>query len=134
VVMPGIYEYRTTAQRTGEMAGISDPEFGPIIDYKGVTAPEWCKVTVYRRQNGERCAYSHLEYFPEAVNTKKDGTINAMWTKRPRGQLAKCAEAGALRKAFPEELGGEMTAEEGFSGVVVEPEATTKRKKINSLI
>ena len=35
-----------------------------------------------------------------------------MWTKRKRGQLSKCAEAGALRKAFPEEVGNEYTVEE----------------------
>jgi hypothetical protein len=35
-----------------------------------------------------------------------------MWEKRPYGQLAKCAEAQALRKAFPEILGGMVTSEE----------------------
>jgi len=34
-----------------------------------------------------------------------------MWKKRTRGQLAKCAEAQALRKAFPE-IGAQPTAEE----------------------
>jgi hypothetical protein len=37
---------------------------------------------------------------------------NSMWAKRTRGQIEKCAEAGALRKAFPEELGNEYSAEE----------------------
>jgi hypothetical protein len=35
-----------------------------------------------------------------------------MWARRPRGQLAKVAEANALRIAFPEEAGAEYTAEE----------------------
>ena len=112
VIMPGIYEQRITAFRTGQMAGQDEPEFGEDITYKKVTAPKWCKVTVYRFVNGQRCAFSHTEYFSEACATTKDGSINSMWTKRPRGQLAKCAEAGALRKAFPDELGGVMTAEE----------------------
>jgi RecT family len=35
-----------------------------------------------------------------------------MWSNRPVGQLEKCAEAGALRHAFPEEIGNALTAEE----------------------
>ena len=45
--------------------------------------------------------------------------LNAMWQKRPRGQIEKCAEAAALRKAFPEELGNDMTREE-MEGQVIE--------------
>lgn len=112
VIMPGIYEQRITAFRTGQMAGQDEPVFGETISFKGVDAPEWCRVTVYRFINGERCAFSHIEYFSEACATTKEGKLNSMWSKRPRGQLAKCAEAGALRKAFPDELGGVITAEE----------------------
>ena len=35
-----------------------------------------------------------------------------MWAKRPFGQLSKCAEAQALRKAFPDTTGSQPTAEE----------------------
>lgn len=121
VIMPGIYEQRITAFRTGQMAGQDEPVFGELINHLGVTAPEWCRVTVYRFINGVRCAFSHTEYFSEACattsvyedNKKTDRLrVNSMWTKRPRGQLAKCAEAGALRKAFPDELGGVITADE----------------------
>jgi len=37
---------------------------------------------------------------------------NDMWANRPVGQLEKCAEAGGLRRAFPEEIGNALTAEE----------------------
>ena len=53
VVMPGIGLYRTNAARTGQFAGMSEPEFGPMITEtlgnRQVTFPEWCKVTAYRQ-------------------------------------------------------------------------------------
>lgn len=123
VIMPGVYELRTTAFRTGEMAGIDEPIYGDEIDFFGVKAPEYCKVTVYRTINGQRCAFTNVEYFTEAAAVTGKGDqarLNAMWTKRPRGQLAKCAEAGALRKAFPDEMGGIITSDEA-DGMNIEP-------------
>lgn len=116
VIMPGIAEQRITASRTGEYVGQDAAVFGDTIEINigGDThqAPEWCTITVYRLISGERVGFSHIEYFEEACGTMKGGKLNSMWTKRKRGQLAKCAEAGALRKAFPEELGGMNTADE----------------------
>lgn len=118
VVMPGIELYRTKAHRTGEYAGQDDAEFGPTIaeTMGGVSVryPEWCKVTVYRLVNDQRVPYSARVYWLETYATAKRDTDapNAMWKKRPFGQLEKCAEALALRKAFPEAVGAQPTAEE----------------------
>ncbi len=116
VIMPSIAEHRITASRSHSYAGIDAPIFGPMVQipFGAVThtVPEFCTVTVYRIIHGEKVSFSHTEYFEEACATVKDGGLNSMWTKRKRGQLAKCAEAGALRKAFPEEIGDEYTKEE----------------------
>jgi phage recombination protein Bet len=113
VVMPGIGLYRTQAARTGELAGIDEPVFGPMIQKFGVEFPEFCKVTVYRTIGGQRVPFTACEFWVENYATKKRDTVepNAMWTRRPRGQIAKCAEAQALRKAFPE-LGSQPPADE----------------------
>lgn len=124
VVMPGIAELRTTAHRTKQYAGIDEPEFGPEFEYKGIKAPKWCRVSVYRMLGEQRCKFTHPEYFQEAVAESNDGNVNPMWKERPYGQLAKCAEAGALRKAFPEELGNEYTAEEMHGRQIIEATAT----------
>ena len=117
VTMPGIGLYRTDAARTGEHVGTDDPVFGPMVEYElsgsKVTVPEWCKVTVYRLKNGMKCAFTATEYWIENYATagKDSAAPNTMWKKRGRGQLAKCAEAQALRKAFPE-VGSQPTADE----------------------
>lgn len=114
VVMPGIYEYRTTAQRTGEYLGHMKPTYGEPQDCAGVSAPEWCDFTAYRwnPKAMQRSEYPVRVYFREVVATKRDGSANARWAKAPIQMLTKCAEAAALREAFPDELGGEVTAEE----------------------
>lgn len=112
VVMPGIYEYRTTAHRTGQYLGHSKPEYGMVVEQFGVQAPEWCELVIYRATTtGQRAEFPVVVRFAEVVATSK-GKANARWTRAPQQMLTKCAEAAGLREAFPEDLGGEITAEE----------------------
>lgn len=112
VVMPGIYEYRTTAMRTGQYLGHSPAEYGPDKAHAGVSAPEWCEMTIYRLgPDGQRIEFPVRVYFREAV-VLKDGKANDRWAKAPIQMLTKCTEAAGLREAFPDEFGGESTADE----------------------
>lgn len=129
VIMPGVNLYRIQAMRSGECAGVSEPDFGPDVSEKiggaEITYPSWCRVTIKRRlQTGEIVEFTSREFWKEnyAVRGGKEKSIapNAMWTKRPYGQLAKCAEAQALRKAFPE-IASQATADE-MEGKTLRPD------------
>lgn len=135
-VWPGISELRTTASRTGQYAGCDEAEFGPFKTdtftgrakqwdkEKGamawqdlsaaVTYPEWCRITIYRMIGGQpRKFVGPKVLWKESFATIGGSDVpNKMWQERPEGQLEKCAEAAALRRAFPEDIGNELTAEE----------------------
>jgi len=108
VVMPGIGMYRIQAARSRDLAGTSSPVFGDQITAQlgdmSFKYPDWCEITVTKLIGDRLVDFTAREYFLENYATKKRGdeTPNAMWAKRPRGQLAKCAEAQALRKGWPE--------------------------------
>lgn len=119
VVLPGIYELRTTAQRTRQYLGHSRPEYGPTIEALGVEAPEWCELVIYRwhSESKQKIEFPVRVYLRECIGTTKDrktGVISAneRWSKAPVQMLTKCTEAAGLREAFPDELGGSMSAEE----------------------
>jgi len=95
---------RAVAQRTGRYNGQDEPEYGPC-NSKGF--PEWAKVKVYRK-DWDRPAVG-LVFWREYVQTKQDGSPTKFWVDMPMNQLAKCAEAHAFRKAFPEDCGGLYT-------------------------
>lgn len=118
VVMPGIVDYRTDAARTGQHVGNDEAIFGPDVTRNlggvNITFPEWCEFVVYRLVAGEPRKFSSgkVRWIESYATAKRDTDApNAMWRKRPYGQLEKCAEAMALRRAFPE-VGAQPTADE----------------------
>jgi phage recombination protein Bet len=135
VLLPGIGDYRTDAARTGEYAGIGQAVFGPDktlkIDEFEFVYPEWCEVSVFRMVRGVRCEFSSGKvYWLETYATagKDSMAPNKMWRKRPRGQIEKCAEAMALRRAFPE-VGAQPTADE-MEGKTIEVDVTPDMPQI----
>src|SRR5437868_5679023 len=82
VIMPGVNLYRTQAARSGQFAGMSEPEFGPLqtetLGGASITFPEWCKVTVKRLlPTGIVAEFSATEYWMEnyAVKGGKEKSI-----------------------------------------------------------
>jgi phage recombination protein Bet len=152
-IWQGIGELRTTAARTGQLLGYEETKWGPDVTktFKGtvtkwvnrvkqeveqevtLTFPTWCRIDIRRRMSGEVAIFPGPTVYWEETYARqgKSELPNEMWTRRGRGQLEKCAEAGALRRAFPEEVGNEYAAEEmegqtwGAAGPVIEHQAPT---------
>lgn len=113
-IQTAIDGYRLIADRTGKYAGNDDYRFDEgVSQYEHMAAdrgnPWTATATVYKMVDGVRTPFTATaawnEYFPGEAQ-------GFMWKKMPYLMIGKCAEALALRKAFPAELSGVYTNEE----------------------
>ena len=116
VTQVGIDGFRLIAERSNDYRGQTVPLF---YDVAGNAREVWldpkkppvaCKLGVLKAGFAEPLYVVAL--YDEYVQRKRDNQPNAMWAGKPTVMLAKCAEAMALRKAFPQELSGLYTEEE----------------------
>jgi phage recombination protein Bet len=105
VIQTGIDGYRLIADRTGQYAGSDDY----VYDQEAAEHPGKATATVWKMVGGERRPFTRSARWKEFFPGEKEGW---MWKQMPYHMLGKCAEALALRAAFPQELSGIYTDEE----------------------
>jgi phage recombination protein Bet len=130
----GIDGYRViahrAAERTGQQLSYDDTlwcgEDGAWRDvWLAKEAPAAAKVTV--RRGAAR--FSAVAVWAEYVPLDRDGKPTGLWSKMGAVMIAKCAEALALRKAFPHDLAGIYTAEEMQQADAREPQAPRQMQR-----
>lgn len=126
VITTGIDGFRLTANRSNAYAGSDEPVFEEK-DGKPIKAT----VTVYKIVQGQRVGFTAAARWSEFYPGDPQG---AMWRKMPFGQLGKCAEAQALRKAFPAELSNIYSHEEMAQASNDRQLVQTKAAQVNQLL
>jgi phage recombination protein Bet len=114
-IQTGIDGFRVVADRRPQYDGQDDPEWcGPDGVWRDVWTsdkpPTAARVRVYRK-DWQRPAVG-VALFREYAVTNYDGSLSPMWKSKGALMIAKCAEALAMRKAFPQDLSGIYTPEE----------------------
>lgn len=110
-IQVGIDGFRLTARRAADKAGETleweDAQWcgedGQWVDVWLRPGPPSATRAVVLRQ-GQR--YPAIALYSEYVARKRDGSVNSQWSTRPAHMLQKCAQALALRMAFPHDLSG----------------------------
>lgn len=115
-IQVGIDGLRTIAERSGTYLGQTGP-FWCGVDgawreaWLDTEPPAAAKVVVRKLLGGQVAETPAVAHFEEYVG-RYDGKPTGLWAEKPALMLAKCAEALALRKAFPQDMSGLYTDDE----------------------
>ena len=120
-IQTGIDGFRLIAARTGKYRPDIEPPRFTYDETRNLLSAK-VRVFFYHEPTGQWNEVEAEAFWDEYVQKKKDKSINAMWKRMPRLMLSKCAEALAIRKAFPAELSGMYTPEETEFGEHDRPE------------
>lgn len=139
-IQVGIDGFRAVAEGSGQYAGNDDPVYegdkeidAPATKAKAagkIMVPAKATVTVYKLLEGQRYAFTATARWDEYYPGQKMGF---QWHIRPYLMLGKCAEALALRKAFPTLLSGMYAAEEMEKGHEEDNEQRRTIKKASTI-
>lgn len=99
---------RLIADRTERYAPGHEPTFEYDADGRLIKATAYIKKFV----RGEWHEVAASAHYDEYVGRTGKGEVTRMWLEKPHIMLAKCAEALALRRAFPAEMSGLYTGDE----------------------
>jgi len=121
-IQTSIDGYRLLADRTGRYAPGREPTFSVKPDGNLLSATAYVKKQTADGTWHEIAATAFYDEYCQKFMDKSTGEMKPtkFWADMPHSQTAKCAEALALRKAFPAEMSGIYTKEEMQQSDVVE--------------
>lgn len=112
--------YRVIAHRAAKRDGV-ELSYGPPIWFDAAEGEHKIWLGEDPPAGAARTVYKNGKPFPAVIRLKsfakytKDGQLQALWAVMPDHLIGKCAEAQALRMAFPHDLEGIRLAEEAGS-------------------